>query len=161
MGMLNVWLLLYIPYPGLYKKNSHTERIQCNEKKTQTWLNFHYKFISVLLATVVEGVQKAPFSIATTPRCRGMRYSFPLIAPLYPRYVPYMAECSARRYQVPFLKSLVWRDLGLNPGLPDHWWTLCPLDQWAGSSPVYLRLKNSKYGLQSIYTYDKKKIKKV
>ena len=21
------------------------------------------------------------------------------------------------------LKSLVWHDLGLNPGLPDHWWT--------------------------------------
>ena len=27
------------------------------------------------------------------------------------------------RYQVPFLKSLVWLDLGLNPGLPDHWRT--------------------------------------
>ena len=33
-------------------------------------------------------------------------------------------------YQVPFLKSLVWHDLGLNPGLPDHWRTLYPLDQW-------------------------------
>ena len=32
-----------------------------------------------------------------------------------------------RRYQVPFLKSLVWRDLALNPGLPDHWRTLYPL----------------------------------
>ena len=29
-------------------------------------------------------------------------------------YVPYIAECEARRYQVPFLKSLVWRNLGLN-----------------------------------------------
>ena len=29
------------------------------------------------LATVVEGDQKAPFSIATTPRCRGGRYFFP------------------------------------------------------------------------------------
>ena len=28
-------------------------------------------------ATVVEGIQKAPFSIATTPRCSGGRYSFP------------------------------------------------------------------------------------
>ena len=35
------------------------------------------------LATVVEGDQKAPFSIATTPRCRSGRYSFPWIAPLY------------------------------------------------------------------------------
>ena len=29
------------------------------------------------LATIVEGDPKAPFSIATTPRCRGGRYSFP------------------------------------------------------------------------------------
>ena len=46
-----------------------------------------------MLATVVEGNQKAPFSIATVPRCRGGRYSFPCIVPFYPRYVPYIAEC--------------------------------------------------------------------
>ena len=45
------------------------------------------------LATVVEDDQKAPFSIATTPRCRGGRYSFPWIAPLNPSYVLYIAEC--------------------------------------------------------------------
>ena len=38
----------------------------------------------VRLATIVEGDPKAPFSIATTPRCRGGRYSIPRIAPLYP-----------------------------------------------------------------------------
>ena len=32
---------------------------------------------------IVEGDLKAPFSIATTPRCRGRCYSFPWIAPLY------------------------------------------------------------------------------
>ena len=37
----------------------------------------------VKLATVVEDDQKAPFSIATTPKCRGGHYSFPWIAPLY------------------------------------------------------------------------------
>ena len=36
------------------------------------------------LATVVEGNQKVPFSVATAQRCRGGRYSFPWIAPLYP-----------------------------------------------------------------------------
>ena len=36
----------------------------------------------VKLATVVEGDQKAPFSIATTPRCKRGRYSFSRIAPL-------------------------------------------------------------------------------
>ena len=39
------------------------------------------------LATVVEGDPKAPFSTATTPRCRGGRYSFPWIAQLYPWYI--------------------------------------------------------------------------
>ena len=43
-----------------------------------------YIYIYKLLVTVVKGDQKAPFSIATTPRCRGGRYSFPWIAPLYP-----------------------------------------------------------------------------
>ena len=39
---------------------------------------------NVKLASVVEGDQKAPFWIATTPRRRGGFYSFPWIAPLYP-----------------------------------------------------------------------------
>ena len=44
-----------------------------------------YIYISkVKLATIVEGDPKAPFSIATTPRCRERRYSFPWIAPLCP-----------------------------------------------------------------------------
>ena len=51
-------------------------------------------FIQIVkLATIVKGDQKAPFSIATIPRCRGGHYSFPWIAPLYPWYVPYVAEC--------------------------------------------------------------------
>ena len=45
-----------------------------------------------VLATIVEGDPKAPFSIATTPRCRG-GHSIPWIAPLYPWTVPYNAEC--------------------------------------------------------------------
>ena len=49
--------------------------------------------VEVKLATVVEGDQKAPFSIATTPRCSGGRHSFPWIAPLYTWYVPYIAVC--------------------------------------------------------------------
>ena len=52
-----------------------------------------YIYSIVKLATVVEGDQKAPFSKATTPRCREGHYSFPWIAPLYPWYVPYFAEC--------------------------------------------------------------------
>ena len=85
-------------------------------------------YSQVNLATVVKGDQKVPFWIATTPRCRGGRETFPWIALLYPWYVPYIA----RRYQIPFLKSLVWLNLRLNPGLLDHWRTLYPLGQWAG-----------------------------
>ena len=37
----------------------------------------------VKLETLVESEPKAPFSIATTPRCWVGRYSFPWIDPLY------------------------------------------------------------------------------
>ena len=47
----------------------------------------------MLLASIVESDQKAPFLIATTPRCRGEHYFFPWIALFYPRYVHYIAEC--------------------------------------------------------------------
>ena len=46
--------------------------------------SFKINLVKVNFATVVEGYQNAPFSIATTPRCSGKRYSFPWIAPLYP-----------------------------------------------------------------------------
>ena len=45
------------------------------------------------MATVVEGDPKVPFWIATTLRCRGGRYSFSWIAPLYHWSVPYNAQC--------------------------------------------------------------------
>ena len=58
------------------------------------FVNFHIvRFISsffpdmdqckVKLATIVEGDPKAPFSIATTPRCRGGRYSIPRNGSMY------------------------------------------------------------------------------
>ena len=40
--------------------------------------------MKVNLATVVEGDSKATFSIATTPKSRGGRYSFPRIDQLHP-----------------------------------------------------------------------------
>ena len=73
-----------------------------------------------MLATVVEGVPKVPFSVAITPRHRGGRYSVPWIDPPYLWSLPYNAECQARQYQVPFFESLVWLDLGWNPSFLDH-----------------------------------------
>ena len=52
--------------------------------------NFKRKTLTNKLVTVVEDDQKDPFSIATTP---GECYSFLWIAPLYPWYLPYIAEC--------------------------------------------------------------------
>ena len=49
--------------------------------------------VKVKLVTLVEGDPKAPFSIATTLKCRDGRYSFPWIALHYPGCVPYNAEC--------------------------------------------------------------------
>ena len=60
------------------------------QQRQQCWnSNKHNK----KLATVVKDDLKAPFLIATTPRCREGCYSFPWIAPLYPWSVPYNAEC--------------------------------------------------------------------
>ena len=53
----------------------------CNDPKSFDSFN---TYVKVKLATVVKGNQKALFSIATTLRCRGGRYSFLWIAPLYP-----------------------------------------------------------------------------
>ena len=50
-----------------------------------TYIYFNvYIYIYKKLATVIESNPKAPFSIASTPKCRGGRHSFPWIAPPYP-----------------------------------------------------------------------------
>ena len=68
------------------------DRLKKNSKKEAvTWeawwthldgLKIIYIFASKLV-TIVEGDQKAPFSIATTLKCRGGHYSFPRIH-IYP-----------------------------------------------------------------------------
>ena len=72
--------------------------------------------IKVKLATSVEGEPKAPFSDATT--------STP--TPFLPFILdPYLIVLSVKQGRIKyFFKSLVWFDLGLNFGLPDHWRTL-------------------------------------
>ena len=45
-------------------------------------LSILYRYKLSKLVTIAEGNLKAPFSIATTPRCSGGRYSFPWISPL-------------------------------------------------------------------------------
>ena len=48
------------------------------ETKIKDWThNLQASLYIWLHVVVVEGDQKAPFSIATSPMCRGGRYSFP------------------------------------------------------------------------------------
>ena len=46
----------------------------CNSRNIRSILR---DIVKIKLAPVVEGDSKCPFSIATTPRCRGRRFSFP------------------------------------------------------------------------------------
>ena len=65
------------------------------------------------------------FSLATTPRCREGHHSISWIDPLYPLSSPYNAELDlSKAASSTIFESLVWHNLGLNPGLPDHWQTL-------------------------------------
>ena len=51
------------------------------------------------------------------------------------------------RHQVPFFESLIWLDLGLNPGLPDHWRTLYSFGQWTGYKPKIHRFCHFLYNI--------------
>ena len=101
------------------------------------------------LVTLVEGDQTDPFSISTTPSCKGRRYVFSWIAPFYPWYVCYIAVCQARRYQVPFLKSDTTWDWY------DTTWDWTPVSWTIGelSSHQANELVKCIYICMNIYTY--------
>ena len=67
-------------------------------KQDLAWIILQGNSSKWKLATVVEGDLKAPFSIATTPRCRGGRFSIPWIAPLYTWSIPYNAKQGTIEY---------------------------------------------------------------
>ena len=110
------------------------------------------------MLTLVEGNPKAPFSIVTTPRSRGECYSFPGL--LHFTLDPYLIMLSVKQGGIKyhFFESLVWFDLGLNPGLPDHWWTLYSLGQYIWINKMstnyflYIKIKKNKvfYCIQSV-----------
>ena len=74
----------------------------------------------VIWPTAVVGDPKAPFSIATTPRYLGRRYSFPSIAQF--TLDPYLMMLSVKQGSIKhqFFQFLVWLDLAFNPDLPGH-----------------------------------------
>ena len=68
--------------------NKETKPNQTNQQNFCFWYSAIKSFTRIYsqiislwmlgkLAAIAEGDQKAPFSIATTPRCRGGYYSFP------------------------------------------------------------------------------------
>ena len=61
-----------------------------------------------MLATIVGGNPKAPFSIATTPRCRGGRYSFPGL--LYFTLDPYLIMLSVKQGGIKYHFLSLWYD---------------------------------------------------
>ena len=58
--------------------------------------------------TIVEGNPKAPFSIATTRRCRGGRYSFPGL--LYFTLDPYLIMLSVKQGDIKYHFLSLWYD---------------------------------------------------
>ena len=72
----------------------------------------------VCCLSVVEGVPKAPFSIATTPRCKGGHSFFPGIAPL--SFDPYLIMLSVKQGDIKY-HFWVFSVTPLNPGLANHY----------------------------------------
>ena len=60
------------------------------------------------MATIVEGNPKAPFSIATTPKCGGGRYSFPGL--LYFTLDPYLIMLSVKQGGIKYHFLSLWYD---------------------------------------------------
>ena len=67
--------------------------INSNLKPKHLSRNFLRMLMKLYRQVSKVGDRQAPSSIATTPRYREGHYPFPYIAPLYPWYVPYIAEC--------------------------------------------------------------------
>ena len=67
-----------------------------------------YIHSKVKLATIVEGNPKAAFSIATAPRCRGGRYSFP--GWLYFTLDPHLIMLSVKQGGIKYHFFRLWYD---------------------------------------------------
>ena len=80
----------------------------CSVSNSLLHANVTNKVSKVKLVTIVEGNPKAPFSIATTPRCRGGRYSFPGL--LYFTLDPYLIMLSVKQGGIKYHFLSLWYD---------------------------------------------------
>ena len=83
------------------------------------------------------GLTEESLSIATTQGVGEGATPFPGLLNLTLDTYLIMLSVKQGGIKYHFFKSLVWLDLGLNTGRPDHWRTLYPLDQWAGYHVIY------------------------
>ncbi len=74
-------------------------------------LDYMILHIIIKLVTIVEGDPKAPFSIATTPRCSGGWYSFPWIA----LFDPYLIMLSVKQEGIKYHFKTLWYDTIYQP----------------------------------------------
>ena len=72
------------------EKESMPSRLQYSKSQ---WEYLKDSWGLTILDVIQTSLVKAPFSIATTPRCRRGHYSFSWIALLSPWYMPYIAQC--------------------------------------------------------------------
>ena len=101
-GFKSIFQLLIIPLDTTINK------LRFEKHYPQKSSLFHLSICKVKLATIVEGNPKAPFSIATTPMCRGGRYSFPGL--LYFTLDPYLIMLSAKQGSIKYHFLSLWYD---------------------------------------------------
>ena len=121
---LNSLLLLFIqcfnwyfllPYSGIHWNQNLFPYRHLYHTKNKT--------IYVCVYIVIkEGNPKAPFSIATTLKCRGKHYSFPWTAPLTLDLHLIMLRVKEGGIKLLFFEFLVWLNLDGNPSLLDYRW---------------------------------------
>ena len=104
--------------------HTHREKHTNVLMHTHTHTNQHTQTSKSKVVSLSRGWPEGSLFNSYYTRCRGEHNSFPWIASLSRWSLSYIAECKARRHQVPFFESLVWLNLRLNPGLPGHWRTL-------------------------------------
>ena len=89
----------HILHPNIHPNNK-TSFLFCdaqNAQKDKVFRSCSLVWVRQILQELTEfrwwEFELFPISITITPSCRVGPYSFPWIAPLYPWYVPYIAEC--------------------------------------------------------------------
>ena len=124
-------------YRSIHLKNIdyNPSRSSYNHQNTSVTVGKKVKW-----TTLVEGDLKAPFSMATRPRCRVGTllhsldcFTLPLILTLSSRVLSKVASST-------LFESLIWLNQGLNSGLLGYWRTLYSLGQWLGRQKTLVKM---------------------